>query len=255
MFLSGREHFLLQRCFAVLNEELQEQAMREQLGPVLLDLLRADQLASYAWDGGQRRFVNRVAINMEDANLERYESWFMFRDPITFELQKRRHATLVSEVMPRRALLKSEFFNDFLARDGLHWGINLHAFDGASPLADLRVWRARHRKEFEPRDKQLLDLLEPAFVGAMRRGQERAGRESFLRRQHETSQAADAGITGRLSARELQVARCVARGLTDKQIARELEISLSSVRTYLRRLSDKLGVRRRGALAHLAGCR
>ena len=253
MFLSGREHLLLQRCVAVLNEELCEQAMREQLGPVLLELLRADQLASYAWDDRQRRFVNRVAINMEDANLDRYESWFMFRDPITFELQKRRHATLVSEVMPRRELLKSEFFNDFLARDGLHWGINLHAFDGASPLADLRVWRARHRKEFEPRDKQLLDLLEPAFVGAMRRGQERAGCESAPRPEPLTALGDDAGAAGRLSARELQVARFLARGLTDKQIARELDISVSSVRTYLSRLSDKLGVRRRGALAHLVG--
>lgn len=246
MFLSGRERSLLHRCLAVLNEDLRAQALRERLGPVLLDLLRADQLASYAWDDARHRFVDRVSLHMADGNLDRYEGWFMFRDPITFELQKRRHATLVSEVMPRRELVKTEFFNDFLARDGLHWGINLHAFDGARPMADLRIWRARHRREFEPRDKQLLDLLEPAFVGAMRRAQARAAVDGG-----EKNAATDRDTPA--SPREAQVARCVARGLTDKQIARELSISLSSVRTYLRRLSDKLGVRRRSAIAHAAG--
>ncbi len=239
MFLSSREHALLHRCLALLNEELDERSMRGLLGPLLLELLRADQLASYAWDAATRRFVHRVSLHMADTNLDRYEAWFMFRDPITFELQKRRHATLVSEVMPHAQLRRTEFFNDFLARDGLHWGINLHAFDGEQPMADLRIWRARHRREFEPRDKQLLELLEPAFVGAMRRGQASVA-----------SAANELHTRPTPSAREAQVARCVARGLTDKQIARELSISLSSVRTYLRRLCEKLGVSRRAALAH-----
>lgn len=33
--------------------------------------------------------------------------------------------------MPRRDFLKTPFFNEFLARDGLHWGINLQ---GRPPL-------------------------------------------------------------------------------------------------------------------------
>ncbi|WP_426512850.1 response regulator [Dactylosporangium sp. McL0621] len=55
-----------------------------------------------------------------------------------------------------------------------------------------------------------------------------------------------------LSTRELQVARLVARGLSNQQIADELRLSLETVRTYLRRMFAKLGVNDRTHLAVLA---
>jgi DNA-binding CsgD family transcriptional regulator len=177
---------------------------------------------------------------MDPANLARYEAWYQYRDPITFALQARRHATLVDEVMPRAEFLQCEFFNDFLARDGLHWGINLHAFDGTQALGDLRIWRGRRRRAFDQHDKDLLNLIEPAFAAALRRAHEA--------RCPGTAVPALAG----LSRREIEVARCVARGLTDKEIARELGIALTSVRTYLQRVFDKLGLHRRAALARVA---
>ena len=87
------------------------------------------------------RFGERVALNMDAANLDRYAQWHQHHDPITFVLQSRRRATRVTEVMPQRALMRTAFFNDFLSRDGLHWGMNLHAFDGERALGDLRIWR------------------------------------------------------------------------------------------------------------------
>lgn len=59
-----------------------------------------------------------------------------------------------------------------------------------------------------------------------------------------------------LSERELQVARLVARGLSNQQIADELLLSLETVRTYLRRTFAKLGINDRthlAVLAHQAG--
>ena len=47
----------------------------------------------------------------------------------------------------------------------------------------------------------------------------------------------------------------MARGLTDKQIARELGLAPSSVRTYLNRLFEKTGERRRAGLARWAAAR
>lgn len=239
MYLSGREQHALASCFALLAQDLNERDIRERIGRLLLDLFRADYFASYVWDAPAGRFGDGVWLNMDPANLARYEAWYQFRDPITFTLQARRHATLVDEVMPRGQFLKSEFFNDFLARDGLHWGINLHAFDGPQALGDLRIWRGRRRRGFDAHDKALLDLIEPAFGAA-------------LRRAHAARVPPAAAHAATLSQREAEVARCVARGLTDKEIARELGISLPSVRTYLQRVFDKLGVHRRAALARLA---
>jgi DNA-binding CsgD family transcriptional regulator len=239
MFLSGNEQRALATCFSLLAEDLNEREIRERMGQATLALFRADHFASYIWSAPTGCFSQPVAINMDPANLQRYEAWYQYRDPITFALQSRRHATLVSEVLPRRDFLKTEFFNDFLARDGLHWGINLHAFDGDEALGDLRIWRDRSGSEFTAHDKQLLDLLEPAFVAALRRARRSLPAPSAL-------------PLAALSRRELEVARCVCRGLTDKEIARELAIALPSVRTYLQRLFEKLGVHRRAGLAQLA---
>jgi len=242
MILSRRETAALARTFALLAEDLGEREVRLGVGHALLDLLEADQFASYVWDAAGGRFADGVSLHMDPANLARYERWFQFRDPITFQLQARRHATAVSEVMPHAELARTEFFNDFLALDGLHWGINLHAFDdgagaGGRALGDLRIWRARGRREFDAHDKALLDLVEPAFIAALRRARPTAVPPEL----------------GALSPREREVAALVARGLTDKAIARELGVSVPSVRTYLRRLGAKSGVRRRAALAGWLG--
>jgi DNA-binding CsgD family transcriptional regulator len=234
MLLSRRETAALRRSLALLSEDLGEREVRLGLGRALLDLLQADHFASYVWDAADGRFADGVWLHMDPANLARYERHYQFHDPITFELQKRRHAAAVSEVMPHAELARTEFFNDFLALDGLHWGINLHAFDDREAgtgraLGDLRIWRGRARREFGAQDKALLDLLEPAFIAALRR-------------------ARPAPVQA-LSPREREVADLVARGATDKAIARELGVSVASVRTYLRRLAAKTGVQRRAALA------
>lgn len=241
MFLSGPEQRSLKQCFGLLAQDLNEREIRERLGQATRDLLRADYFASYVWDAASDRFDHGVSLDMDPVNLGRYEGWYQFHDPITFLLQSQRHATLVSEVMPHAALVRTEFFNDFLALDGLHWGINLHAFDGDTALGDMRIWRSRRRREFEPRDKLLLDLLEPALVAALRRARSAAS----------AARLATLPVVA-LSGREKEVARCVCRGLTDKEIARELGISQPSVRTYLRRVFDKLGVSRRAGLSQRA---
>jgi len=231
MHLSTRECAALGRTFAVLAEGLGERELRQRLGEALLDLLQADHFASFVWDAAVGRFVDGVWLNMDSGNLAAYDAWYQYRDPITFALQARRHPTLVAEVMPYGELRRTEFFNDFLARDGLHWGINLHAFDGAAALGDLRIWRGRARREFGAHDRALLELVEPAFVAALRR-----------RRVATVLPAAP-------SPREREVVLALRRGLTDKQIARELGLAVTSVRTYLRRLGDKAGTSRRAGLA------
>ena len=243
MHLTSSEQIALKRTFALLAEDLGEREVRLTLGQSLLDLLRADQFASFVWNADAQRFDDAVWLNMDPANLARYDAWFQYHDPITFELQARRRATAVSEVMAHRELERTEFFNDFLARDGLHWGVNLHAFDGEQALGDLRIWRARRRREFEPHDKALLDLIEPAFIAALRRARRPAAPANV---------APDAAAGVVLSPREREVALAVLRGLTDKEIARELAVSVSSVRTYLNRLFDKTGAARRAGLAQWA---
>jgi DNA-binding NarL/FixJ family response regulator len=57
------------------------------------------------------------------------------------------------------------------------------------------------------------------------------------------------GAGNQLSERELDIARCIARGRTNSEIAAELFISLSTVKTHITRIQGKLGVRNRVEIA------
>jgi len=241
MYLSAHESSILSKVFGLLAEDLAEHEVRERLGFELLNLLKADFFASYVWDEAARRFDGRVRINMSDDNLRSYESYYQFRDPITLELQARRVPTLVTQILPQQELMRTEFFNDFLARDGLHWGVNVYSYAEGRNIGDLRIWRGKARDNFDAHTLDLLRLVEPAFTGALRRAALRA-RPSI-----------DTVFPAELSPRELAVARMVGEGRTDKEIALHLGVEPSTVRTYLKRTFDKLGVHRRGGVAAAMG--
>ncbi|MDE1972637.1 MAG: helix-turn-helix transcriptional regulator [Hyphomicrobiales bacterium] len=204
-------------------------ARLERLGPetdaratIFLDvvrLLRGDFAASYVWDVAKSRFEEALSHNMAPTNLRRYEDWYQFRDPMTFALRARRRATLVDEVISRDRMERTEFYNDFLARDGLHHGINLFIFEGDRDLGDFRIWRAKGRAEFSERDTGLLDALEPHLRRALAR----------------------CGSWAKLTPREAEVAALVARGCTDRDIARILGIGFGTVRSHITNAMVKSG--------------
>lgn len=242
MHLTASESRVLSHVFGLLAEDMAEREVRERLGHGLLDLLKADYFASYVWDEAAHRFGGRVTINMNDDTLGSYEAYYQFHDPITYALQVRRVPTLVTQVMPQRELMRTEFFNDFLARDGLHWGVNVYSYVDGSNIGDLRIWRGKRRDNFDVHALDLLNLIEPAFTGALHRASLRA----------RLAGAADSSAA-ELSPRELAVARMMGEGMTDKQIAQHLGVELSTVRTYLKRAFDKLGVQRRDSVAAAIG--
>jgi len=241
MYIAAAESRVLAQIFGLLSEDLGEHAVREAIGHHLLELLEADYYASFVWQDATRRFDKAVFPNMDPKNLASYDSYYQYHDPITFKLQARREPTLVTQVMPQRDLMRTEFFNDFLARDGLHWGVNAYSYVGDRNIGDMRIWRGRHRPNFDAHTLELLRLVEPAFTGALLRAR---GGDAAL--------AAEAGATVlKLSVREYEIARMIADDLTDKEIAWRLGLEVSTIRTYLNRIFVKLGVRRRSGVASL----
>jgi DNA-binding CsgD family transcriptional regulator len=242
MYLTGHQLGLLSRVMATLAEPHGEREIRRRVGQLMLDLLGAQHYASYVWDEARQCFDAGVRINMDAKNLETYESYFQYHDPITPQLQRCRAAVRVTDVMPQRELTGTEFFGDFLTRDGLYWGVNLYAWSGDHNIGDMRIWRDRRRDDFARDDLELLDLVKPAFVAALRRSRD-AGPQARL------ASRAEAGATAALlSPRELDVARLVAGGLPDKVIARQLGISITTVRSHIDHAFRKLDVDNRVAL-------
>lgn len=240
MYLSRHRTETLARVMAALAEPHDEREVRLAVGRLMLQLFNAQHYASYVFDEGADRFGNAVYLHMDPANLARYEAHYQFHDPITRPMQAHRRAVRATDVMPQPALRRTEFFNDFLARDGLHWGINLFAWDGAHNIGDLRIWRDRRHDNFDDDDRVLLDFVRPAFVAALKRCRSTAPA---------AAPAPAGGALPLLSPREQAVARLAADGLPDKRIAQQLGISVTTVRTHLAHAFEKCAVDNRVALA------
>lgn len=214
--------------------------LRRAVGKKLLALLKAQYFASYVWSPGDQVFVDRVAINMSDGNLAAYESHFQFCDPITPLLQRRRKATCVSEIMPRHRFVRTEFFNDFLAQDGLHYGVNYYAYAANTNIGDLRIWRARNRDDFTRRDTEILDAIGPAFTNAMRTALDR---DHASRPEITLSPDLDrVGIECGFTAREKDVCAMLLLGHSDNEIAGGCGIAFTTVRTHLKHIYEKMGI-------------
>ncbi|NIE64721.1 LuxR family transcriptional regulator [Burkholderia sp. Ax-1719] len=251
MYLTSRELALLADVFKLLADRtVPEAVLRLEVGRRMLDLLRADFLGSYVWDDAQGLFTNRVAINMSADNLGDYERYFQYRDPLTPRLQPHRVAVRVTDVLAHEELAKTELFNDFLRRDGLHWGMNLFAWDGETNIGDLRIWRAAHRENFSDHELAMLDLIRPAFTAALARSRGEAAEAQRLP-DGAFAPPVDGDPIARLTRREREVVTLAAEGLLDKEIAQRLGISYTTVRTHLDRSFQKLGVSNRSRLARL----
>ena len=242
--LTHRETDLIFAIMRELSGEFAHDEVRKRVGRWLLELLDADFFASYVWDEVAQQYVSGVDINMTPDNLSRYESYYQFHDPITPTLQRRRQATPVSAIMAHDRLRRTEFFNDFLYKDGLYFGMNYFAWDRGENIGDLRIWRARGKDDFSARDAMLVDAIGPSLVNALARANRLntgGGARRFAQRPD---------LWG-LTQREAEVADMLVTGLSDEDILATLCISKPTLRTHIGSVFRKTSAQRRSQLAFI----
>ena len=251
-----------------LSYGLDSEEIRLALGEALVQLLDADYYASYVWNSVDRKFADGVSLNMDQNKLKEYEQYYQFHDPITHQLQKRKRATRVNEIISQSDLEKTEFYNDFLCHDGLHWGVNLYAYDGKNNIGDIRIWRNKSRHNFDESSVQLLQMIHPHFTNALRNIQRHnidtsadantdsnAGSNTDSNSQHSPIITAswDAELIAHQFAytvREAEIVRELLRGKKDEDIANQLFIARSTLRTHIQNIYAKTGVHNRTSLCH-----
>lgn len=247
MNLTNRQADIVFRIMRELTHELGSKQLRMRVGKMLVDLLDARYLGSYIWDDEKSAFGERVAIDMSDDNLSSYEQYYQYRDPITPVLQRRHRATCVSEILPHRQLVRTEFFNDFLAKDGLHYGINYHARYLGRHVGDLRIWRDCNGQDFGEQEIRILNAIGPAFAmsmwAALKRERGRESRFELLAALDRV--AAETSLTNR----EREVCAEALLGLSDQEISAKYGVSYSTVRTHMNNSFGKLRIRSRSEIA------
>lgn len=242
MNLTDHEASLVFSIMRDLSGDFDHIEVRQRVGNRLLELLRADYFASYVWDEDTNKFVSGVQLNMSESNLANYDSYYQFHDPITPTLQRRRKATPVSEVMRHDRLIKTEFFNDFLKKDGLCFGLNYFAYDRGANIGDVRIWRSEQREDFSERDAKIIDAIGPSFVNALIRAKSFNNAAPALR---------FSLISDKLqfTAREAEIADLLVIGATDEEICKRLLISKPTLRSHISAIFRKSGLNRRTQMA------
>ena len=242
--LSGRETKLI---FAIMQDMTAIQDARQlrlQLGARLLDLLEADYFASFVWTRTEGD-TDAVFLNMDERNLAAYQHHFQHCDPITPRFRMCRRATHLDQIISREDFLRTEFYNDFLARDGLHQGMNFHAYAATGHLGDLRIWRGAGKETFQQRDLDILNAIGTAF------GQALANMRTNEQKQREADprlRLAAWAARHQLTGREQDVLCLVSEGKRDREIALDLNISVTTVRSHLKAVFQKSGVTSRAEL-------
>jgi len=246
MHLSGSQSRALADVMRLLAGATDGDQLREQLALPMLDLLGGDTYVSMVWNGAANRFERFAALNITADTLRSWDDYYRFVDPLTFPMMERRHPTVATQILRQHELARTEFFNDFLQRERMHWGINVYFYDRDECVGDFRIWRHRQRGNFGSDEIEALRLVEPAITAALARlhwERSRAPRP-------DASEHAEALLerTARLSQREAQVAWLVSCGCPDKQIARRLNVSHPTVRFHVANAFRKLQVDNRAAL-------
>lgn len=219
--------------------------LRERMALPLLDLLHADTYVSMVWDDGRQRFDRVTALNMSEDNLRSWDEHFRFVDPLTFPMMQRRKPTVATQVMCQTDLSRTEFFNDFLLRDRMYWGVNVYFYEQEQCVGDVRIWRNRERGNFDAGELSILRMVEPAITTAL----SRLGlKDQALAPDDGECAEATLQREGRLSRREAQVAWLVSCGCPDKEIQRRLGLEYPTVRFHLANAFKKLRVANRATL-------
>jgi DNA-binding CsgD family transcriptional regulator len=248
MYLNTQQSKMLADLCAVMASDVTKAQLLQSLAQPLAQFMQADHLVSRQWIAQANRYAICASYNVNPSRIRAYEAHFQFCDPITPRLRAMRTPARVSDVCSAQELESSEFYNEHLRQDGIHWGVNLYAYRGDACLGDLVIYRARGRKDFSPQDLACLNILAPVFTAALSRLEAvdstkpawMGHNEAELRRL----------LTGpcQLSQREADVVLLCLNGCSDKGIARQLQIGFTTVRYHLGHAFEKLGVQGRNKL-------
>jgi DNA-binding CsgD family transcriptional regulator len=248
MYLTAAQTRQLATVLDVLTQPGDSASLRQRLVEPVAQLLNADYVASLVWDNEAHRFGDGVCCHADAGHLRDYEARYQFSDPIAKLLHPRRYPTLVTQVIPQRELVKSEFFDRFLSTGAMYWGVNVYAHDGQRDVGDLRIWRSRSKHNFDANEIEILRTIYPCMVNALA-GAATAnfGKRKLQKTKRLSSSATPAGRAQQLahqhglSQREAQIAQLVAQGCADKEIAKRVGIAYTTVRTYLSNALTKTG--------------
>lgn len=201
-------------------------------------LVPLDGAVFYRVDGSGAS-VGLELLGLDEARVGDYVERFHRLDPCHPRHFQRSGETLVRlrEILEPRSFVRSEYYRDFFRRIGVRHEVELFFRDRGRIVAGMSLLRSPERGEFSDRETDALAQARPFVELAIATHLRPCSLESRL--------AAEFALTER----EIEVVRRVVAGARNEEIARGLFVSLPTVKTHLRHVFEKMGVRSRTELA------
>jgi len=256
MHLSTRQTRVLHSLFHQSSSDEPLDGLDAFMVDHLARLFRADVVSVFALRAPHQAMEHNQSFGIEPALLNEYLDRLQSLSPFRPEFS-RRAVVLASDVVQTARLLRTEFYEAFLGKAGICFGLNIRVSCWRGNPAEIRVWRSARHGDFDSGDVELAKLLRVMIVPLVNSRVPAATiRVPFASRDgNGGGPAAAACGEATLTTRERGVVECLLAGASDKEIARRLGIELCTVRTHLRRVFVKHGVRSRGQLVAKVGGR
>jgi len=174
-----------------------------------------------------------ITVGCDPACLQLYEIHYHRIDPIRPLLRRLPSGSAFDDRMlvPGRDLERTEFYNDFLSRWGMHGALSWHSEGPERQMSTLKIVRSRHQPPFGDEEMRLMCALAPHLDRAQR----------IERKLHGIAGAPRSGLSPALSRRERECLHAIAGGASSKMIARQLDLSAHTITDYVKSAMRKLG--------------
>jgi DNA-binding CsgD family transcriptional regulator len=203
-------------------------------------LIPADAIVGYHEVEAKRpwRVVEAAEIPAEGVPIEIRQAATPFcpQDPLQNGAHRDESRVLkLSDCLTRRGMRKLGFYHRVWKPLGIDDSLRVWL---PAPAGRARtLYLERGKRDFNERDRAMLELLRPSLIRMARRADER--------RQHDARAV--------LTRRELEILRWIRRGRTTREIAAVLVVSPHTVRKHVEHILEKLGARTRSeAVARIA---
>jgi DNA-binding CsgD family transcriptional regulator len=111
-----------------------------------------------------------ISKNVEDRFLSVYDDYYYRIDPFgRSTLSIDTPVLLNEEVTPTKELIRTEYYNDFLARQRIHHHLLIEIKGGTRLIGVIALFRSREQQPFSNEDKRKVKIMLPYITSALHR--------------------------------------------------------------------------------------
>lgn len=108
-----------------------------------------------------------ISQGVEQKYISLFREYYYKMDPFVRIINDSKSVATTGNDVSFQELENSEYYNDFLKPQSIHYQMSVYLKSGRQLLGTLAMFRSKHEKDFSPREKAKCELLVSPLVGAL----------------------------------------------------------------------------------------